>query len=97
MKKRLLSLRKQALAVLILRAFPARGTGTLLAAFAAASAVGFVDEAVQHFLPNRVFDWYDVGLNSAAALLGLLASAWWSWTSPPARAQECGEGGQGSG
>lgn len=71
------------LAILILRALPARnGPASLLAAFAAASVIGLADEAVQHLLPNRVFDWYDVGLNSAAALLGLLAAAWWTWTSP---------------
>jgi len=70
------------LAILILGALPRRpGVGRFLAAFAAASAVGLADETVQHFLPNRVFDWYDVGLNSAAALLGLFAAAWWTWTS----------------
>jgi len=71
------------LAILILGAFPRRpGIGPFLAALATATAVGLADETVQHFLPNRVFDWYDVALNSAAALLGLLAAAWWTWTSP---------------
>lgn len=71
------------LAILVLRALPRRrGPWTFPAAFAATSVIGFADEAVQHFLPNRVFDWYDVGLNCSAALLGLLAAAWWRWTSP---------------
>lgn len=70
------------LAILILRALPrTQGAGPVFAAFAIAAGVGLADETVQHFLPNRVFDWYDVGLNAAAALLGLLASVWWRRTS----------------
>jgi hypothetical protein len=74
------------LAILVLRALPA-GVGRYPAAFASAAAVGLLDETVQHFLPNRVFDWYDVGLNAAAALLGLLAAAWWTWTGAAAAAE----------
>jgi len=82
------------LAVLILRALPRRrGVGPFLAAFAAAATVGLADETVQHFLPNRVFDWYDVGLNFAAALLGLFAAAWWGWTSPGREEMPFPEGG----
>ena len=86
------------LAVLILRVLPRRpGIWPFLAALAAASTVGLVDETVQHFLPNRVFDWYDVGLNSAAALLGLLTAAWWTWTSPGREETLFREGGPGCG
>jgi VanZ family protein len=46
-----------------------------------AALIGLLDEVVQYFLPNRVFDWYDVGLNTCAALIGALALAWWRWTS----------------
>jgi hypothetical protein len=46
----------------------------------AAAAVGFLDELVQLVTPGRVFDWWDVALNVAAALLGGLACAWWRWT-----------------
>jgi VanZ family protein len=82
------------LAVLILRALPWKpGAVPFLAAFAAAAAIGLADETVQHFLPNRVFDWYDVGLNFAAALLGLLAAAWWTWTSPGREGTLFPEGG----
>jgi len=49
-------------------------------ALVVASLVGLADEAVQHVLPNRVFDWYDVALNCAAALLGILAGRWWAFT-----------------
>jgi hypothetical protein len=35
-------------------------------------AVGFLDEMVQRALPQRVFDWADVGLNWAGGLVGLL-------------------------
>jgi len=30
--------------------------------------------------PGRVFDWWDVAINVAAALLGGLVCAWWRWT-----------------
>jgi hypothetical protein len=46
----------------------------------AAAGVGFLDELVQLATPGRVFDWWDVALNAAAALLGGLACAWWRWT-----------------
>ena len=46
----------------------------------AAAGVGFLDELVQLVTPGRVFDWWDVALNVAAALLGGLACAWWRWT-----------------
>jgi VanZ family protein len=69
------------LSILILRALPPpRNAGRYFLAFAIAAAVGFVDEIVQIAIPNRVFDWYDVGLNAAAALLGAAAAAWWRWT-----------------
>ena len=32
--------------------------------------VGLLDELVQRWLPGRVFDWADVGLNLAGGLLG---------------------------
>jgi hypothetical protein len=72
------------LAVLAGRAFG----GTIPAALgggAAAAVVGLLDETVQLFTPGRVFDWWDVALNVAAAVLGGLACAWWRWTrgTPP--------------
>lgn len=36
-----------------------------------ASAVGLVDELIQGTLPNRVFDWRDVGFNVLAAILAV--------------------------
>jgi hypothetical protein len=71
------------LSILILRVLPTPQTaGSYLVAFAAAAAVGFADEIVQIAIPNRVFDWYDVGLNGSAALLGSVTAAWWRWTGP---------------
>jgi len=32
--------------------------------------VGFLDEIIQYFLPNRVFDWRDCFLNGAGVFLG---------------------------
>ncbi len=49
----------------------------------AAAGVGFFDELVQLVTPGRVFDWWDVALNAAAAILGGLACAWWRWTGRP--------------
>jgi len=71
------------LSIIILRALPTpRTAGSYLVAFAAAAAVGFADEIVQIAIPNRVFDWYDVGINASAALLGSVTAAWWRWTGP---------------
>ncbi len=36
------------------------------------TALGFIDEVIQGILPNRYFQWSDVFLNMASALLGLL-------------------------
>jgi len=69
------------LAVLILRTIPLPRKGAHYAlALAAAAAVGVLDEVVQYLLPDRVFDLYDIALNAAAAALGVLTAAWWSWT-----------------
>jgi hypothetical protein len=43
-------------------------------AFAIASLVGILDEVIQLFLPNRVFDIVDIGFNSFAALIAIIAS-----------------------
>lgn len=67
------------LAVLAVRAF-GPGRAATLAGGALAAAVGLLDEVVQGFIPNRVFDWWDVALNAAAAALGAAAAAWWRWT-----------------
>lgn len=37
--------------------------------------LGFIDEAVQHFLPNRVFDLIDVAFNSIAAIM-IIGARW---------------------
>jgi hypothetical protein len=67
------------LAVLAARALG----GTLAAALGGgilAAGVGFLDELAQLVTPGRVFDWWDVALNAAAAALGGMAHAWWRWT-----------------
>jgi len=66
------------LAVLAARAL-GRADPAPLAGGLAAAAVGLLDEGVQYFVPSRVFDWWDVALNAAAAALGALAYAWWRW------------------
>ena len=38
-----------------------------------ACAVGLGDEAIQYVLPERVFDWRDVGFNALAGTVGALA------------------------
>lgn len=67
------------LALLAARAFGG-GARATLGGGAAAAAIGLIDEGVQGVTPGRVFDWWDVALNAAAALLGALAWAWWRWT-----------------
>ena len=67
------------LALLAGRAF-GRGTVAALGGGAAAAGAGLLDEIVQGVTPGRVFDWWDVALNAAAAALGALALAWWRWT-----------------
>lgn len=67
------------LAVLASRAIGG-ASGAALGGGAAAAGIGLLDEAVQGATPGRVFDWWDVALNAAAALLGALAWAWWRWT-----------------
>ena len=46
-----------------------------LVAVAVTVAVGTLDEVIQFFLPNRVFDWVDVGFNALAATLAVGTSA----------------------
>jgi len=40
-----------------------------------ATAIGWIDEAVQGILPNRMYDLRDVGFNAFAAALALVAAA----------------------
>ena len=44
-------------------------------ALGAATATGWLDEAVQGILPNRMYDLRDVGFNALAAALALVAAA----------------------
>lgn len=46
----------------------------LLAVYVGALLFGFSDEGLQYFLPNRRFDWWDVGLNAMGVTMGL-----WFW------------------
>ena len=49
-------------------------------ALLAASLVGVFDECIQFFLPSRVFDPVDIGVNFLAALLAVTSSAAFGWT-----------------
>jgi hypothetical protein len=73
------------LGFLVIRALPEKldGRTAFVVAFCGAALTGLLDETVQHFLPNRVFDWYDVGLNGGASLLGVLLSRWWDAAGRP--------------
>ena len=48
-------------------------------AFLAASLVGVVDEGIQAFLPNRVFDPQDIVFNVLAAFMAIAASVALAW------------------
>lgn len=44
-----------------------------------ASGIGALDECIQFFLPNRVFDWQDILFNVLAALMAIVSSVVLSW------------------
>lgn len=48
-------------------------------AVALTALLGLLDEGLQVFLPNRVFDVQDIGFNALAALMAVLASLALSW------------------
>lgn len=41
--------------------------------------LGWLDEGIQFFLPNRTYDLVDVGFNAVAAIMGILATAFLAW------------------
>ena len=47
---------------------------TLLVATFAACLIGIVEEASQLGIPRRFFDWRDIGINLASALIGVLVA-----------------------
>lgn len=50
-----------------------------LTAILAGAALGWMDEAVQLFLPSRVYDLQDVGVNAVAAALAVVATRALRW------------------
>lgn len=50
-----------------------------LLAVLAATALGLLDEGIQGFIPNRVFDWRDVGFNAVAAAMAIAATLALAW------------------
>lgn len=59
------------LALLAFRAlsFDLDGRWLAMGTIAAVSGIGLGDEVVQHFLPNRFFEWKDVALNAVSGAL----------------------------
>ena len=55
---------------------PWRALGRLVGLVA---AVGLVDEFVQGILPQRVFEWSDVGLNLVGGVCGMVAAEVMTW------------------
>ncbi len=49
--------------------------GPALVAVAIIGLAGWLDEGIQHLLPNRYYDWVDVGLNPVAGILAVGAMA----------------------
>lgn len=56
----------------------AAGTAAVLA-FLMTAAAGWIDEGIQHLLPERVYDLRDVGFNAAAGALAIAAMAGRRW------------------
>jgi VanZ family protein len=50
-----------------------------IAAFLATAAAGWIDEGIQHLLPNRYYDLRDVAFNAAAGALAIAAVASLRW------------------
>lgn len=50
-----------------------------LLALVATAVLGWLDEGIQFFLPNRVYDLMDVGLNAAFALMAITSSLFMTW------------------
>lgn len=50
-----------------------------LSAIVATVLLGWLDEGIQAFLPNRVYDLADVGLNAIFGLMAVLASLFMAW------------------
>ncbi|MGB5691350.1 MAG: VanZ family protein [Flavobacteriaceae bacterium] len=50
-----------------------------LIAIGVSSIIGLLDEGIQLFIPDRVFDLIDIGFNILAAVLGVGASTLLSW------------------
>jgi len=67
------------LGLLVVKTTRLRSTLQLLAAGLFVIAVGGGDELIQWWLPNRVGDWRDVGINTLAGLLGVAMGASLFW------------------
>ena len=50
-----------------------------LLALVATAGLGWIDEGIQAFLPNRVYDLVDVGQNAAFALMAITSSLFMRW------------------
>jgi len=50
-----------------------------LIAAAATALLGWIDEGIQAFLPNRTYDIVDVGLNAIFGLMAIVASVFMAW------------------
>lgn len=72
-------------ALIILEALEERGRqGALVrspgtVAIIATAALGWVDEGIQHLLPNRIYDLRDVGFNALAGLMAVTARLTLAW------------------
>ncbi|MBR2902324.1 MAG: VanZ family protein, partial [Clostridia bacterium] len=43
-------------------------------------AYAVTDEVHQIFVPGRVFDWYDIGVDTIGAAIGALLATWICWS-----------------
>jgi len=73
------------LALVFLRAMAGKGIvpSTSVLAWLLASLVGVLDECLQLFLPNRIFDWRDIASNAASAAVGVAFALGRGWPNPP--------------
>lgn len=54
-------------------------TNPILVSILITTLLGVIDEVTQLLIPNRVFDWLDIGMNTLAALAAMLAVFLLKW------------------
>lgn len=82
------------LGMLLWEAWPGRWPARVAGALAVGSLAGWLDEVLQWFVPERVYDLRDFGLNALAVGLGVGLGAWRTWLARAATVATAEAGGE---